>query len=205
LKTRERKKISKVLICYLYSLNIYRIYEISEINEKNEKKILCYRRYNNFDIFYNKIKKKFPFYLIPKLIGKNPLNKFLTVDEEFYNKRRRQLNYFLNYVYSHPKLKSSKEFLKFLRDPECDEAFFLNEETVYDFPEASKVSSGITQKFFGMFSNYFTIKEESIYMNENERNLKNMEIFYKCTYDKLKEIKNYMVIFIKNTLQLILV
>lgn len=145
-------------------------------------------------MFYNRIKKKYPFYLIPKLIGKNPLNKFMNIDDEFYNKRRRQLNYFLNYIYNHPKLKNCKEFLKFVKDPECDEEFFLAEEIVYDFPEASNLTNGITQKFLGMFTNYFTVKEENININEKDRNIKIMEVFYRNTYDQLKEIKNQMVI-----------
>jgi len=118
----------------------------------------------------------------------------MKVDEEFYNKRRRQLDFFLNNIFNHHKLNNSKEFQKFLKDPECDEEFFQRDENIYDYPEASKLSSGVTQKFFGMFSNYFNITDTSSNINEKDRTLREMEQFYKNLLEQLKEVKLYMVI-----------
>lgn len=184
-------------LCLIYSIGTYKNYEISEINGKNEKRILCYRRYDNFDIFYNKLKKKYPYLLIPKLIGKNPLMKIMTVDSEFFNKRKRQLNYFLNYLYSHKILSEKREFLKFINDPEFDEEYFKKEEVdVYDFPESSKHSETISNKIYGVFSNistYFKHKNEEFKPSEAEIDIKNMEAHYKNLMENFRENKNHLV------------
>ena len=104
------------------------------------------------------MKKKYPFFIIPKLSEKNIITKFLN-DKEFFDKRRRQLEYFINYIFTHCKLKDCREFYKFLSDPEFDEEFFKTDENFYLFPEAEKLSEGITKKLynvFSSFSNYFT-------------------------------------------------
>jgi hypothetical protein len=177
-------------------IGTYKNYEISEINEKREKRILCYRRYDNFDIFYHKLKRKYPYHLIPKLIGKNALTKIITIDTEFYNKRRRQLNYFLNYLFKHNKIKEYREFTKFINDPEFDEEYFKKEDNPYNFPEATKYNESIKNKIFGVFSNftnYFKPTEEEIEPTEEEKKIKKREMFYKKLLTNLKEIKNNLV------------
>ncbi len=171
----------------------YRVYEISEINEKNEKKILCYRRYNNFDLFYNKLRKKYPFCLIPKLVGKKPLSNIIQEDTEFYGKRCKQLSYFINIIYDHSKFKNSRELQKFLSDPECDDEFFLIEDNLYDFPEASKFSGGFAHKFFGLISNYFNKDVEFVNNTETSKKFKNMQTYYKKTLSDLSQLKNHIV------------
>jgi hypothetical protein len=197
-KIKGKRKISKYnlkLLKHYLSIGSYKNYEISMINEKNEKRILCYRRYDNFDSFYNKLKKKYPFVVFPKLSGKNALTKIIN-DNEFLNRRRRQLNYFLNYLYNHNKLKEVREFIKFVNDPEFDEEYFKREENPYHFPEAEKSNETISNKIYGVFSNitsYFKTKEETTPQTENEVQLKKMENFYKKLLTNFKEIKNNLV------------
>ncbi len=181
---------------FIFSLSSYKNYQILKINEKGEKSILCNRRYDNFDSFYNKLKKKYPFFLIPKLVGKNPLSKIITVDNDFYYKRRRQLNYFLNYLYSHQFLKETSEMAKFIHDPEYDEAFFKREENLFYFPESFKNTESITNKIYGVFSgftSYFKSDESKLSPSENETLIKKMDMYYKNMLESFKEIKNFMV------------
>lgn len=137
-------------------------------------------------------------YLIPKLIGKNALSKIISVDFEFYNKRRRQLNYFLNFLFNHHAIKETKEFIKFINDPEFDEEFFKKEDILYNFPEATKCQVALSTKIYGMFSsltNYFS-KEEFVHkQTEQEIRIKNMEIYYTTLLGNIKETKKFIVSF----------
>ena len=61
----------------------YTVYQLNLINDnfnqfnssinskKNEKKILCYRRYKDFEKFYNTLKIRFPHCVFPRLSEKN--------------------------------------------------------------------------------------------------------------------------------------
>jgi hypothetical protein len=120
----------------------------------------------------------------------------MTIDCEFYTKRRRQLNYFLNYLYNHSFLKDSREFLKFMNDPEFDEEYFKKEDNLFYFPEAAKNSETISKKIYGVFSglsSYFNPKEEVVPPSEGESLIKKMEVYYKKMLENFKEIKNHMV------------
>jgi len=120
----------------------------------------------------------------------------MTIDSEFYNKRRRQLNYFLNYLYNHSLLKDSREFLKFMNDPDFDDEYFKKEDNLFYFPEASKSSETISKKIYGVFSglsSYFNTKEDNVPPSEGETLIKKMEVYYKKMLENFKEIKNHMV------------
>ncbi len=133
---------------------------------------------------------------MPKLIGKNPLSKIITIENEIYNKRRRQLNYFLNYLYTHHFLKETSELSKFINDPEFDEAYFKKEENMFYFPESMKNTESLTNKIYGVFSNftsYFKSDEARLSPSENESIIKKMDVYYKNMLESFREIKNYMV------------
>jgi len=90
--------------------------------------------------------------------------------------------------------------MKFIKDPEFDEEFFIikNENSLYDYTEASKYSNTITQKFLGMFSGYFGKKDEdhshgTFSITEGEKEVKKMEIFYKSLLENFKEIQKHIV------------
>jgi hypothetical protein len=135
----------------------------------------------------------YPYLLIPKLAGKSALNKIINIDAEFYEKRRIQLTHFLNYLMKHTKLGKTKEFYKFLHDPELDVDFFKNNELPYRFPESEKLTNNVTSKIYGVFSNYFTKSEENLSPSDKETKIKKSGEFYKNLSDGLKEIKVAMV------------
>jgi hypothetical protein len=141
-------------------------------------------------------------YLIPKLIGKNALSKIINVDFEFYNKRRRQLNFFLNFLFNHNFLKTTKEFIKFINDPEFDEEYFKKEDLLYNFPESKKCQVALTTKLYGMFSsitNYFSKEEEFVYKpTEQELRIKNIENYYTTLLGNIKETKKFIVRLLNN-------
>ena len=121
----------------------------------------------------------------------------MTIDCEFYNKRRRQLNYFLNYLFNHFFLKDSREFLKFINDPEFDEEYFKKEENLFHFPESAKSTESIGNRIYGVFSgftNMFNNKEEVSPPSEGETVIRKMEVYYKKMLENFKEIKTHMVI-----------
>jgi hypothetical protein len=135
----------------------------------------------------------YPFLLIPKLPGKNALSKIITIDTEFYEKRRLQLSHFLNFLMKHNKLGKTKEFYKFLHDPDLDIEFFKNNELPYRFPEAEKLTDNVTSKLYGVFSNFFAKPEENIITSDKENKIKKATEFYKSLAEGLKEIKTAMV------------
>lgn len=133
------------------------------------------------------------------MVGKNPFNKIIAVDSEFYERRLRQLNYFTNFIYYHNKLKRSREFQKFLNDPEFDDEFFKRSEKPFQFPETAKVNETIKNRIYGVFSNfsnYFSQGAEDPQMlPSGDEQIAKMEPFYRKMLEHFKEIKGNMVIF----------
>jgi hypothetical protein len=165
-----------------------------------EEKIKCHRRYDNFDKFYNKLKKKYPYYLIPKLAPKNSLTKILSSDDYFYENRKMQLNYFLNYLCNHDTISHSKDFTKFVNETEFDEEYFTNEENILnDFPFSLNISSdNIKNKIFGVFSGIFGKNENLREISNEEILLKKMETHYKGLLEKYKGMKENIINYIKS-------
>jgi hypothetical protein len=176
----------------------HKVYEILYFNEKSEKTIKCYRRYDNFHKLHTKLKRKYPYILIPRLPPKNPLAKIITIDNEFYENRRRQLNFYINYLLYNNFLFKTKEVSKFINDAEFDEEFFnMDENPMKSFPHSLKVTETVKNKIFGVFTNIFWNKEESRKVNDNEILLKRMETHYKRILEKYTEIKENVVSYIK--------
>jgi hypothetical protein len=140
------------------------------------------------------LKRKYPFFLIPRLAGKNPLSKIMTYDNDFYNKRRLQLTYFLNYINKHSKLNETIEFKKFLNDPEFDNEFFKKDESLFRFPESEKLNDNVSSKIYGVFSIFFSKTEEVIPQSTNEVKINKVGAFYNKMFENLKEISKAMVI-----------
>ena len=134
----EPNKINK--ICVLedkekYEYKGYVIYEISK-NIDDKKQILCYRRYDNFDLFYDSLKKRYPQYIYPKLPEKNLKTKII-YDKAFLEQRRKQLEFFINEISSHNILGKSEEFNKFLNG-NFDDKYFKSLLKLFDYPETMK-------------------------------------------------------------------
>ena len=90
--------------------------------------------------------------------------------------------YFLNYLFTHQILKDTQELSKFINDPEFDEAYFKKEENLFYFPESMKNTESISNKIYGVFSNftsYFKNDEVRLSPSENETLLKKMDVYYK--------------------------
>ncbi len=180
-------------------------YEIS-LNKTNkneiQKIILSYRRYQHFDIFYNGMKIKYPYFIYPKLSEKNVMVK-INQDQEFMERRRKQLKFLLNYFAFHPKLNQKEEFIKFLKDPIFDEKYFLNINSPYEYPETKKYFNSNPFYPLSYFKNLFNdSKNIQIEPNENQKKFTSMISFYNKMYDNIFEmvqtLNNYYHIFIKS-------
>lgn len=149
------------------------IYEISTIVEKVnelEKNILCYRRYNNFNLLYELLKKRYPHYIFPRLSPKLYTNKVID-NENLEMKRRNELEYFINEIYDHYKIGKGEEIKKFLKETKFDKHYFENSNNFFEYPEffKKKNESGlISMGVNGVTSlvSYFIGKKSS---EKNER------------------------------------
>ncbi len=181
-------------------------YEISLIKtNKNEiqKIIKSYRRYQHFDIFYNGMKIKYPYFIYPKLSEKNVMVK-INQDQEFMKRRRKQLKFFLNYLYSHQQINKTEEFQKFLNDAIFDEKYFQEIESPFIYPETKKYYNSINSyNPFELFKNLFKEpKNLSIDQSEIEIKFLSMIPFYNKMYEKISQmvqtVNNYYNIRIKS-------
>ena len=134
----EPNKANK--ICVLedkekYEYKGYVIYEISKTID-DKKHILCYRRYDNFAVFYEALKQRYPQYIYPKLPEKNFQTKII-YDKVFLEQRRKQLEFFINEISSHNIIGQSEELKKFLNGS-FDDKYFKSLIKVFDYPETMK-------------------------------------------------------------------
>ena len=143
----------------------YTIYEISIENKKSnevEKKILCYRRYDNFNYFYAVLKIRYPHYIFPKLSPKKILAKVYD-DKIFLEQRKNELQYFLNEIYIHKIIGKSEEMKHFLNG-KFDKQYFKSIGGYFDYSGCiNKINNVglINQGVNGVTSlfNYFTGKK----------------------------------------------
>ena len=181
---------------------------VISLNKRNSNKkeiqiiILSYRRYEHFNIFYNAMKIKYPYFIYPKLSEKNVMVK-INQDQEFMERRRKQLKFLLNYFAFHPKLNQKEEFIKFLKDPIFDEKYFLNINSPYDYPETKKYFNSNPFYPLSYFKNLFNdSKNIQIEPNENQKKFTSMISYYNKMYDNIFEmvqtLNNCYHIFIKS-------
>ena len=193
------------------------VYEISLIiyNQKKEidKNILCYRRYNNFNTFYNILKIRYPHFIFPKLspknsaktLGTNITSKVLTTkiynNEAFLEQRRNELQYFINEVRNHPYIGKGDEIKKFLYDATFDEQYFNSLGNYFDYPECMKKinNAGIINQGMKCVTNIFNYYTGRKSTDKNERKIEkkiseieqkvtnNIEK-YKSTFNEIKTI-----------------
>jgi hypothetical protein len=108
---------------------------------------------------------------------------------EFYDERVRMLKIFLNYINNDVDLKNSKEFIKFINDPEFDQIYFDREENFFYYPEANKFSDSYTNKFLGMFIS----KDQNVPFSSNDNRIKTIKEHFSNLIEKLKIVKNAFV------------
>jgi hypothetical protein len=134
-------------------------------------------------------------------VEKNMLSKIITIDNAFYHKRKKQLNYFINFLFKKEMIKQSKEFIKFTSDPEFDEEYFKNEDSIFIFPEANKFSETISNKIMNKFSSFTSsifqkAKDEKYEPSVEEIKINSMNHYYSQLLSNYREIKNNISIFI---------
>ena len=180
----------------------YIVYEISRI-ENNKKKILCYRRYDNFSKFYEVLKIRYPHYIFPKLSPKKITVKIKVIDEqEFLEKRRYELQFFINEIYNHKDIKKGEEIKKFLYGGNFDKQYFNSIQKCFDYPETTKkinankglISKGV--KSVSSLYNYFIgykdknniERENSVKIFKIKEKLEKKIEKYNLTYEEIKKI-----------------
>jgi hypothetical protein len=178
--------------------NNFTVYQLIEIKQdpnsfdsQNKKKILCYRRYSEFDKFYNKLKLRFPHCIFPRLSQKQYIK---NEDPIFVENRRKELQYFINRLYYHEDISKSEDFKRFINST-FDAQYFDNLPNRYSYPESFKAKSEQSywtlgmKKLKGFFSNTkeHTPSEKEKQILSREEEFKNKSIKYS---ELLKDIKN---------------
>ena len=110
----------------------HKLYELSFVNSANFKSIKCYRRFRHFSLLHERLKTKYPYIIIPKLPPQKDFSKIIASDKIFEEERLYQLNFYLNFIFSHENLRNTKEFFKFTEEPTLDLTYFsdkLNNST----------------------------------------------------------------------------
>ena len=123
----------------------------------------------------------------------------MTYDDNFFSKRRIQLNLFLKYITDNEELKSTKEFIKFIKDPNFDYDYFSEDISfshLRDYPESLKNHDSISNKISDFFKNTFK-KGESFELNNsnnNEKDFWNKKEFYENALKEFIALRNFVVL-----------
>jgi hypothetical protein len=187
----SRNKYTVYQLIELKNNSNFNINNIDPKNQDNEKSILCFRRYSDFDKFYNTLKVRYPHCIFPRLSLKG--FKF-NEDKTFLENRRKELQYFINRLYFHEEISKSEEFKHFINSV-FDPQYYDNLPKKYSYPECEKVNNekgyfslGVN-KLKGFFGNTKVHNQ-----SENEREILKREEEFKNKVTKynelLKEIKN---------------
>ena len=191
---KEKTTQKKYTVYQINLINNNLIKFNSSMNESNEKKILCYRRYKDFEKFYNTLKIRYPHCVFPRLSQKNYKNK-LIFDPVFEENRRKELQYFINRLYFHELIGKSEEFKQFLYYSLFDEEYYNTLPKKYYYPvcEKYKNDKGYLSKGMEKFSSFFYkpkdyYKKSDLEINilDREEEFKNKDTRYN---ELLKEIK----------------
>ena len=200
----SRNKYTVYQLIELKNNSNFNMNDIDSKNQNNEKSILCYRRYSDFDKFYNVLKLRYPHCIFPRLSLKG--FKF-NEDKIFLENRRKELQYFINRLYFHEEISKSEEFKHFINSV-FDPQYYDNLPKKYSYPECEKVNNdkgyfslGIN-KIKGFFGNAkvhnqseserVILKREEEFKNKvNKYNelLKDIKILYESAEETKKEYK----------------
>ena len=186
----SRNKYTVYQLIELKNNSNFNMNDIDSKNQNNEKSILCYRRYSDFDKFYNVLKLRYPHCIFPRLSLKG--FKF-NEDKIFLENRRKELQYFINRLYFHEEISKSEEFKHFINSV-FDPQYYDNLPKKYSYPECEKVNNDKgyfslgMNKIKGFFGNAKVHNQ-----SESEREILKREDEFKNKVTKyndlLKEIK----------------
>ena len=172
----------------------YTVYEISKIIE-DKKHILCYRRYDNFSKFYEALKIRYPHYIIPKLSPKKIMAKVYD-DQVFIEQRRKELEFFINEIYSHDIMGKSEELQKFLNGANFDKQYFNSLLKCFDYPETLKKineNKGIITKGMKGVSDIYNYFVGNKTQKDNQR--ENAKKIFEKTENLDKKLEKYNSIY----------
>ena len=170
------------------------IYSVIYVNKLNDKKVLCFRRYDNFDKLNNKLKKKFPYVIIPNLPPKNSLVKIMSYNNEFFKSRMILLTFYINFLNNHIILRETKEFKKFINDVEFDENFFnVNENNENNDNNNYNIKNKIYNVINFLGSGIKTRK-----LNDSEILIKKLYTHYKNIIEKYQILNKNIIFYIKS-------
>ena len=172
----------------------YTVYEISKIIE-DKKHILCYRRYDNFSKFYEALKIRYPHYIIPKLSPKKIMAKVYD-DQVFIEQRRKELEFFINEIYSHDVMGKSEELQKFLNGANFDKQYFNSLLKSFDYPETLKKineNKGIIKKGMKGVSDIYNYFVGNKTEKDNQR--ENAKKIFEKTENLDKKLEKYNSIY----------
>ena len=200
----SRNKYTVYQLIELKNNSNFNMNDIDSKNQNNEKSILCYRRYSDFDKFYNVLKLRYPHCIFPRLSLKG--FKF-NEDKIFLENRRKELQYFINRLYFHEEISKSEEFKHFINSV-FDPQYYDNLPKKYSYPECEKVNNDKgyfslgMNKIKGFFGNAKVhnqsegereiLKREEEFKNKvNKYNelLKDIKILYESAEETKKEYK----------------
>ena len=168
----------------------HKLYEISYINSKTAKReIKCFRRYDNFFQFHQKVKKKYPTIIIPKIPPKNPLAKLIKIQDSFFEKRRLQLIFYLNFICKHPGLNKTKELFKFLTDAEFDINYFKVTQDDEPIPPSSLSTSETIKNTFYLMWNSISTGTKARYIPNEENLLKKYETHFQSILKRYQDVQ----------------
>ena len=181
--------------------NNYDVYQLSLLNDnKNnynsnkEIKILCYRRYKDFYIFYQTLKRRFPECIFPRLSQRNFIKTKILEDPVFIENRRKELQFFINKLYFHDKIGKSEEFANFLYKATFDDEYYKSLQKKHIYPVCKKIlkEQGYINKGWEKVKDIF-IRSAELKRSEMEQKIFNGEKEYSKKLNKysnlLKEIK----------------
>ena len=184
----EKSKKNKFTVYQLIEVkNNSNLYLNDSNNKEKDKRILCFRRYSDFDKFYNALKFRYPHCIFPRLSGKKYIN---NEDKVFLELRRKELQYFINRLYFHEEISKSEEFKRFINSV-FDPKYYDNLPKKYCYPECEKASNEKGYFSMGMSKlKGFLGKTKEKKQTENEKEILKREEEFKNKDTKYLELIN---------------
>ena len=137
----------------------HKLYEIVFVDSSGSKSMKCYRRYQDFYLLNELLKKKYPYIIIPNLPPQKSFAKIINDDKIFNDDRLYQLIFYLNFFFLHENLRKTKEFFKFTEEQKLDKEYFgdnsqNNSSNKYDDLDLSCMNVTYLDEITSKNSNY---------------------------------------------------
>lgn len=168
-----------------YNGTSYRPYQILKYNKHTKDlETKCERRFDNFVAFYAKINRTYPYIILPKLSQKNVLIKIISNDS-FYQRRQKQLNFLLNYIYSNKSLSVLPEIGQFINSIEFNEEYYKSPND--DFIGDLHIKNNTMNKLKSSVYYYFNQSRDT---DERYNQINKIYSFYDKISKAVEKMKN---------------